>query len=140
MARCFDLPCPRCGARSAVYALDAHTQADCGAAFLLPLDMRARLLYAPETINALGSYRHTDDGKRLRFAPIVPREDAALTQDCARCDRAFADAEIGTEYRRLLRDGETDWAGSFEVVMPTAQPIDVPLAHWCCPSDGQFCC
>lgn len=138
-ARCFDLPCPRCGARSAVYAFDAQAQADCGALFLLPKARQDDLLSTPETLAALARYRQGDDGNGLTFGAVQARDGSALAQGCARCERAFSVEEIIHTYRYLLREGETEWAGSFEVVMPS-QSLDVPLAHWCCPANGDFCC
>lgn len=139
-ARVFDLPCSRCGARSAVYALDARCYADCGAPFLLPLAWQDEWLYAPQTVEALARYRRSDEARGLPFGAVQPRGGATLTQGCARCDRAFSADEILDGYRQLLRGGESEWAGSFEVVMPVSQPIDVALPHWCCPSNGAFCC
>ena len=139
VVRCFDLPCPRCGARSAVYAFDAHVQADCGALFLMPTAQQDDLLYAPETLAALSQFRHSEDGRRLPFGAANAHGDNTPAQRCARCERPFTIDEILGEYRRLMREGEADWYGSFEVAMPP-QILEVPLAHWCCPHDGQFCC
>jgi hypothetical protein len=140
----YECPCPRCGYRSVVYAVDTLLRADCGLLVAAPSAEGEALLYDAHVAAAVANYGASAEGQSLGMGDLKLR-DGKMSQGCARCDRAFTPREILGEHQALRRRGRSDegdgWLGRFEVALPLRSAITVPVAHWCCPEDGQsFCC
>jgi hypothetical protein len=140
----YECPCPRCGYRSVVYAVDTLLRADCGLLVATPTADAEALLYDAHVAAGVANYRETAEGRLLRMGDLKLR-DGRMSQGCARCDRAYTPREILAEFRALQRRGRSEegdaWLGRVEVALPLRSAISVPVAHWCCPPDGRtFCC
>ncbi len=140
----YECPCPRCGYRSVVHAVDTLLRADCGLHVSAPTSNAEALLYDAHVAAALANYRVTLEGSALRMGELKLR-DGAMSQGCPRCDRAYAPREILAEYHALLRrareDDDAQWLGRFPVALPLRDALRVPVPHWCCPAEGgAYCC
>jgi hypothetical protein len=137
-ACCFDLPCPRCGVRSCVYAIASTRRADCGFRFR---DSNSQaLLFHRDVRDAYARFKHTATGSVLPLAEVKMREEGQFSQGCVRCDRAFATEDILYEYAQRARHAEEEWIATFTTQIANRDVQRVRAAHWCCPPHGEFCC
>jgi hypothetical protein len=138
---CFECPCPRCGYRSVVFAIESRLRADCGLRVSAPPAEQEALLSDAHIAAAVGRYRQSEEGRSLRMGELRLR-DGQFSQGCARCDRAYSAAEILGEAAALRRrEDELLWLARFPVQLPLRSSLSIMAAHWCCPAEGgRFCC
>jgi hypothetical protein len=127
------VPCPRCASRVHALTIPTPLITPCG----LTLSAPPELALHPAVTRALAAYRQTDAGGRLRMGEIRTRE-GVLSFGCPACD-----APITPEAVALALYGGRVQAGddSFPVEIELAQPLQLPLHHWCFPAPGVgHCC
>jgi hypothetical protein len=140
----YEMECWKCKAMNHIYYVETNFHSACNAVIhsyetLWGSDRNA---HRPEIIALAKEYIETEQGKNLKLGEIKRRfsntvQDSYMSFGCYNCDSIFGDWYV-MEAQMEAAYGYGQVA-KIERKIKLGENIELPIPHWCYPSESPFC-